>query len=498
MHFLRLTQLVKLAESSTPYPRQILNLLITGRDYDMKSILSRAFSATRMSFLAVLACPAGLSAQTPFALPEGQSRVLYEFRIPAEGGTAPLHWKVSDGSLPEGIELDDTGVLKGTPASAAARSSPYQFAVEVSDSSSPPQRFSMPFSLVIKAAPLRIALGATPLRIVPAANTHSSPPPPEPAAASSGNASPPPSPASPPPAAPPAADTPAAPPVAPAPSNPPQTETNKKDCEETEADCRDDFEASAYVGAAIDTFASEQTRRYLNPADTAAGTKERAVVGFDFAYRLLDKPFGESTKWPNQLWVYGETVHGSRSSDIDCKEHAAFPTCKAAIDAALPGRAADEFLFVFRNASSLEGFMGFRWEFLSLNPGSDDRANLYLKAQAGFLTASGVPDSAVAVHHIGLGAIATRGFFQDSYLEIGHGRTDLFADRSRRRWKIDGFLTWPLCKIFSSLKGVNVFSQITVDTDLGPGSDSIQSYIGLDFDLRRMFRGPKKSEADCT
>ncbi len=31
--------------------------------------------------------------------------------------------------------------------------------------------------------------------------------------------------------------------------------------------------------------------------------------------------------------------------------------------------------------------------------------------------------------------------------------------------------------------GVSFFAQIVVDVDGGPGADSVQSYLGLDFDL---------------
>ena len=50
--------------------------------------------------------------------------------------------------------------------------------------------------------------------------------------------------------------------------------------------CREDFEASAYTGLAIDTFASDELKKYLNP-DASGGLKQRGIFGFDFAYRLV-------------------------------------------------------------------------------------------------------------------------------------------------------------------------------------------------------------------
>ena len=35
--------------------------------------------------------------------------------------------------------------------------------------------------------------------------------------------------------------------------------------------------------------------------------------------------------------------------------------------------------------------------------------------------------------------------------------------------------------------GVSFFAQMILDSDLGPGADSVQSYFGFDFDLNEMF-----------
>lgn len=267
----------------------------------------------------------------------------------------------------------------------------------------------------------------------------------------------------------------------PANDNKDKKSTNNNLCPDGQAgndyDCRDDFVASAYLGLGIDTFASGETRQYLNP-NAPNGPKERMVGGLDFGYRLMGKPVKQEGPWANQLWVYGETVHGVRSTDIDCSKNATFITCQTAL--AIPNRPADQILFTIRNATSLEGFAGFRYEFYTLQPGSESAANLYVKTQAGFLTVSGAPSAAKAVHHVGLGALVTKGQFQDSYLEVGYGRNDLFAQHRLSRWKVDGYFSKRLSK------GVSFFAQINVDSDIGPGSDSIQSYLGFEFDLRKV------------
>src|SRR3954454_6217472 len=79
-------------------------------------------------------------------------------------------------------------------------------------------------------------------------------------------------------------------------------------------DQRNPFIASAYLGEAVDNFAGDTTLQYLNPQD-ANSNLLRAIAGIDFQYRLM----GDRTS-KKQLWVYGQTVYGVRSSDVDCKD----------------------------------------------------------------------------------------------------------------------------------------------------------------------------------
>src|SRR5579859_3067503 len=273
-------------------------------------------------------------------------------------------------------------------------------------------------------------------------------------------------------------------------------------------DCRSNFEASAYAGLAIDTFAVGEVNKYLNPNDSNK-VKLRGVGGFDFAYRLFGGPCSPddvragATKAPNcndkkdssafhsQLWVYGETVHGVRSADVDCKANPNLSVCKIFQDN--PAFTPDQTLYILRNATSLEAFAGLRFEFLTLNPTSKHPANLYLKSQAGFLTVAGAGKLTQDHTSLALGAIATSGRFRESYLDFGYGRTKLFAKNSNSRWKIQAYLTWDA---FPGIVGkyLRPFAEMDVDTDLGPGADSVQSYYGVNFDVDCIFRF---TNADC-
>jgi hypothetical protein len=258
-------------------------------------------------------------------------------------------------------------------------------------------------------------------------------------------------------------------------------------------DCRGVFDASFYIGLAIDTFAGDDTLSllYRNPGSSGQ-VKERAVGGFDFAYRLLgDKTpmVREGPRHHQSLWVYGETVHGVRSADVDCKKNPDLPVCQASLTIATDP--ATQIYYILRNATSLEGYVGLRWEFKELQFDSSTPAHLYLKAQAGFLSIAGASGGTYALHHLALGAIATKGRFQNSYLEAGWGRSDTFVRLQHRRVKVDGFLEWQIPKVTQST-GLSAFTQLFVDTSLGRGGNAIQTYIGINYDLDRFFSFAKK------
>ena len=267
-------------------------------------------------------------------------------------------------------------------------------------------------------------------------------------------------------------------------------------CPDPGVDERETFDASFYVGLSVDTFAGDETLKYLNPQD-AGQTHERAVGGFDFAYRLLgdedlSRPIDLSRRWQrlNNVWILGETVHGVRSADVNCSTQGTdSPLCAKTLTP--PTNPGNQLFTIIRSATSLEGYGGFRWEFLGIQQQSSTPANLYLKAQAGFLDIAAQNGSALAIHDVALGAIATKGSYVNSYLEVGWGRSDTFAKNHGRK-KIDAYLERKIDWLPTFKQGdpwMSFFAEITVDTDIGRGSDAIQSYIGFNFDLKKLFGG---------
>jgi hypothetical protein len=275
----------------------------------------------------------------------------------------------------------------------------------------------------------------------------------------------------------------------------------------TDERCGDKRESasSLYLGEVIDTFAGDETIAYLNP-QAANVSKTRAVAGIDFDVRL----------WNNDtrggLWVYGETVHGVRSRDVNCNDpnNVKLSVCSNNLSSQLqqdiiagkfkddPG---DQFIAILRGATSLEAYVGLRYEFPHLlQADTETPIRLYTKAQAGFLTVEGGGGDVVDMHQIAVGATAVNGIMAGSYLDLGVGRNDLFHKRRGHRAKIDGYLSVdphyiPFFDKAFTQPGARItpFVQFIGDFDLGHGSDSIQTYFGLNFNfLRRRASPPAK------
>jgi uncharacterized repeat protein (TIGR03803 family) len=101
---------------------------------------------------------------TTAALPNGTMGTAYSTTLTASGGTTPYSWTVTSGALPAGLSLSKNGTISGTPTSAGQSN----FRVQVTDSSSPMQKATKPFSISISsgALPLTITTASLPNGIV--------------------------------------------------------------------------------------------------------------------------------------------------------------------------------------------------------------------------------------------------------------------------------------------------------------------------------------------
>lgn len=241
-------------------------------------------------------------------------------------------------------------------------------------------------------------------------------------------------------------------------------------------DDRDNFFVTPYVGLGIDSFAAGNVNQYLNQGESG-DIKQRFTAGFEFSYRLWGDPSKPDKK---QIWIYGRTTHGVRSTDVDCKATPDLPLCTPfSIELQDP---AERGLFILRNASSLEGVAGIRWEFATLQADQDHSARAYISGQLGFVSVTDGPDDAADVHHIGLGAMITEGPYEGSFLEIGYGSNDLMFENPNQRYKMNARVVKKLKKL-SDASTFGIFAQISVDVDASDGSDSIQTYLGLYYTL---------------
>ena len=228
-----------------------------------------------------------------------------------------------------------------------------------------------------------------------------------------------------------------------------------------------------FVGSSIDSFAAGDLRKYINPNDSGT-LSEQLVAGFDFDYQL-------AAGRKRSLWLYGETVHGARSGEVDCSEdaNATKDACKiASLDT--PSSLAP--LAIFRKATTLEGMIGLRGELAELGP-PGARSAFYLKGQLGFLSVAGRGGDLVDMHHAGVGLRLKEGAFTNSYFEVGYGRNDLF-DKNTGRTKIDAYLTFGR----ASNPKAKPFFQMVIDSDFKPGPDNIQTFFGLDLDVLELFK----------
>jgi len=239
---------------------------------------------------------------------------------------------------------------------------------------------------------------------------------------------------------------------------------------------RNDLEISVFTGFSIDSFAAKELRKYLNKND-AGGVSEQLVTGLDFEYRLA------GNKGSNrQVWLYGETVHGARSGEVDCTDpdNKETDVCKVA---QFQSPTPDAQFAIFRKATTLEGFVGIRAELFSLRKNSSAPSKFYLKGQLGFLTTANNGGDIIDMHHVAAGVILSAGTFEGSYFEFGYGRNDLFQQHHLRA-KIDAFLSVAPRRNSKA----RPFVQMVVDPDFGPAPDNIQIFTGLDLDILELFK----------
>jgi hypothetical protein len=237
------------------------------------------------------------------------------------------------------------------------------------------------------------------------------------------------------------------------------------------------FDASAYFGEVVDTFAPDSVGGYKNPSAGNA-QKLRTIFGVDFDYRAIGK---EDSRV--QFWLNGETLHGVRTADIDCSapnHDDRPPVCSST--SPFPDRAK----YILEHATSLEAYVSPRLEFKTLQEGTLSPAKLYVTTRLGFIALEQSP-RVFRTAHAALGLLADAGPFAGSYFEAGVGKNELFSGTNWRRLKIDGLLSFSLEKLVRVTDSSRFFIEMLIDNDLGGGADSVQTFFGVDVDLKTAF-----------
>ncbi len=115
-----------------------------------ETVTATSISDTTRSATATITITGGPQISTQGALPDGIVGVAYSKTITESGGTAPLTYSISSGSLPSGLTLNaSTGTISGTPLAAVTSKG---FTILVADSAPVPQSFGSQMTLTIAPA----------------------------------------------------------------------------------------------------------------------------------------------------------------------------------------------------------------------------------------------------------------------------------------------------------------------------------------------------------
>lgn len=246
------------------------------------------------------------------------------------------------------------------------------------------------------------------------------------------------------------------------------------ECEAAGGADAESFSATLFVGSIIDTFAPDEVGGHQN---AGAGTtqKLRRITGIGFSGRLWNRAAG----YP-ELWVHGDTIYGVRTADLDCTAMPKPVLCKDPTP--------EQFRYILEGATSLEAAISPTLYLFGLQQDSESPASVYLTMRLAFLALENAP-RVFRNSHAAVGIEIDEGPFASSYLEVGYGQNELIGDGKWNRFKLDATLSVPFNPwgsvgwLLQSPDTTRFFVEMFVDNDLGGGADSVQTLIGLDFDL---------------
>ena len=120
---------------------------------------STPMKTSAMFTLQIAATPVAITTAT---VPAALQNLPYSATFAATGGTAPIKFAVSAGTLPAGLTLASTGAITGTPTLVGSST----FSVTATDSSAIPLSATMAYTIPVTGAPLTITATTLPNAIV--------------------------------------------------------------------------------------------------------------------------------------------------------------------------------------------------------------------------------------------------------------------------------------------------------------------------------------------
>jgi hypothetical protein len=250
-------------------------------------------------------------------------------------------------------------------------------------------------------------------------------------------------------------------------------------------DDRNTFEANGFLGYVFDNFAPAEILGKSYDKPPSGSIDGRWTGGIQAQYRLLGEPDGV-----RQLWISSETLHGSRTADVDCQKTPSIERCLTANQA----------LVVLEHADTLEAHVEARYEFLRMQKDTDTPVKVFASTRFGFVSMAGAPKVFSSDSYFGGGITTPKGAFRGSFAEVAWGRSRQFqSDPEANRLKVYGTLLFDMApgligqarNVFShTMASTRAFVAIVVDRNPGGNApDAVQTYIGVDFDVRRLFGG---------
>jgi hypothetical protein len=260
-------------------------------------------------------------------------------------------------------------------------------------------------------------------------------------------------------------------------------------------DQRPAFAASFGVGFLSETFAPKKAElqalfagRQDSQGQTTFTRRDAIATQFDMSYRL---PIKGLERRP--VSFLARTFYGRRTGV--CAGEAPDGQASNCTGIPEPGQA----LVIVRRADTSEVYFGGRWEVLPLFQSLPDQSfpgSVYVTCVVGAVFIEGVGDKALSNHFCGGGFTLVGGQYQNTYVEIGAGKSEIFApDRSNwNRKKADVFVTARVVNrniqngVGRFMNSFHPFFRYTLDRGKGP--DASTTNFGFVWDFVRVFGSP--------